>query len=257
VSIAIAGLEFSDLYNFAAKKVNDTSSTGVSRAKDAVDEANRLMSYGEDLPLMRPWWRKREDMITAVEGTQTYAFPTNQGTLESLHDVWYRTDGRREHIRIVNDLIWSEEANEDTTERGTPFICNIHQSSGTVNIRFSLTPSGSFVSQLTGTVIRLDFFIEETLTFESGDTVEPLMPDTRRYGIAWKAVEILAAGQNDFNLVAYAAGRGRRYYQLILADDILRTGKRVRNTRPTDPVGLFGRFSRRAFDYDHHSHGHR
>ena len=244
----MANRTFVNLYEFAARWAGDTTAYGTARAKEAVDESNRLLSYGKDLTF-KPWWRKREDTITPVAGTQTYAFPTAQGTLESMHQVWYRNGGQRQEIEIVDDKRWAEEADEDTTQRGTPDICNIHKSSGTDHIRFSPTPSGSFISAITGGVIRLDFFILETLNAESGDSVEPLMPDSRRYGIAWCAVAALAGAQGDADLIKYAEAKAKQYMDLIRADDILRTGSKNRTARPIAPIGLRG--SSRITDYGH------
>ena len=181
-------LQFSDLYNAATRWAGDTSTTGVARAKDAVVESNRLLSYGSQLPLLRPWWRKREDTITPAAGTQSYSLPTAQGTFESLNTVWYRSNGVRYEIPIEDDDVWQEEVNENTANTGTPSICNLHKSSGTTQLRFNPMPSSAFIDQIDGGVIRLDGFIEETLVATSGDTVEPLMPDSRRWGIIWKAV---------------------------------------------------------------------
>ena len=244
----MANRTFLNLYTMANQWAGTTDDFGVARSKQAVDEANRLLSYGKDLTF-KPWWRKREDTITPVAGTQTYAFPTAQGTLESLHQVWYRSSGQRQEIEIVDDKRWAEEANEDATQRSTPDICNIHQSAGTANIRFSPTPSASFISAIVSGVLRLDFFIEEVLNADSGDTVEPLMPDTRRYGIAWCAIAQLAGMQGDTDLVKYAEQKAKQYMDLIRADDILRTGSRNRTARPIGPMGLRG--SSRIIDYGH------
>src|SRR3990167_7601381 len=149
-------LEFDGLYNAAARWAGDTRTTGIDRAKDAVVEANRLLSYGASLPLLRPWWRLREDTLTPVAGTQTYAIPTAQGTFESLNTVWYRSNGTRYEIPIKDDEVWAEEVNEDTTNTGTPSICNLHRSSGTTQLRFTPIPSSSFIDQIDGGVIRLD-----------------------------------------------------------------------------------------------------
>lgn len=235
----MANRTYLNLFTMAAQWAGDTSDYGLARAKQAVDESNRLLSYGKDLTF-KPWWRKREDTITPVAGTQTYALPTNQGTLESLHQVWYRSSGQRQEIEIVDDKRWSEESNEDTTQRGTPDICNIHQSAGTAHLRFSPTPSQSFISAAVGGLIRLDFFIEEVLNADSADSVEPLMPDTRRYGIMWCAVAQLAGGQGDADQVKYAEQKAKQYMDLIRADDILRTGSRNRTARPIQPMGLRG-----------------
>lgn len=243
-------LTFSDLYNGVARWAGDTSSDGVSRAKDAAVEANRLLSYGAQLPLLRPWWRKREDTITPVAGTQGYSLPTAQGTFESLNEVWYRSNGRRYPITMVDDEVWQEEVNENTANTGTPDICNLHKSSGTVQLRFNPLPSSAFINQIDGSVIRLDGWIEETLSASSGDTAEPLMPDGRRWGIIWKGVEMIAALQGDAALILYAAAMGKRYYELLLADDIGRVGKQPRIIRPLEAVG-----DRRAgdvlLDYGH------
>ena len=233
----MAGLEFDDLYNAASRWAGDTSSDGVSRAKDAVAEANRLLSYGSQLPLLRPWWRKREDSVTAVSGTAAYPLPTAQGTFESLHKVWYRSNGARYEIPIVDDDVWQEEVNEDTSNLGTPDICNLHKSSGTVQLRFNPIPSSAFVSQVDGSLIRMDGWIEETLTAASGDSVEPLMPDSRRWGIIWVAVKMLAAMQGDSALALLAEANGKRYAELLLADDIGRVGDQPRIIRPIESVG--------------------
>lgn len=245
-------LQFSHLYNGAARWAGDTTTDGISRAKESVEFANRELSYGLDLPPMRPWWRKREDSFTAEASKQSYNLPTAQGTFESLHRVWYVINGVRHKIEIVDDDIWQEEVNESSTAgTGTPSICNLHRSSGTTELRFDPIPSSSFVSQIDSNTIRLDGFIEETLVSTSGDTVEPLMPDSRRPGIIWKAVEMLAARQGDNNLLLWAAATGSRYYKMILADDTYRTGDKQRVIRPTEPVGEFGGFSsrRRLDDY--------
>ena len=235
-------LTYGDLVNSAARWAQDASTTGTDRARDAVVFAIRELTYGLTLPPLRPWWRKREDTITPVAGTQTYAFPTAQGTMESLHEVWYRTNGMRQVIEIVDDRRWSEEANEDTTERGTPDICNLHQSSGTVNLRFSITPDSSFINAIAGGVIRLDFFILDSLansliTNANSDSSEPLMPDSRRPGIIWKAVELLAVRQGDATLRTWAAERGQVYYHAILADDLTRTGNAQRVMEPIEKPG--------------------
>src|SRR3990167_10182341 len=107
-------LTYGDLVNSAARWAQDASTTGTDRARDAVVFAIRELTYGTQLPPLRPWWRKREDTITPVSGTQTYAFPTAQGTFESLHQVWYRTNGHRDFIDVVDDEIWADQANEDT-----------------------------------------------------------------------------------------------------------------------------------------------
>ena len=221
----------------------------MSRAKDAVAFANRDLSYGLQLPKLRPWWRLREDTITPLVGTQTYSLPTNQGTFEDLEEVWYRTSGQRQKITLVDDEVWSEEANEDTTQQGAPDIVNLHSSSGTTQLRFSMTPSSAFINQLVGGVMRLSGYIEETLTAASGDSVEPLMPDSRRPGIIWKATEYLTAMQGDTNLVLWASVQGKRFYELILSDDILRTGRAAKIIRPLDPVGNIGQSE--AWDYGH------
>ena len=244
----MANRTLSNLYKMASQWAGSTDDFGVARAKQAVDEANRLLSYGKDLTF-KPWWRKREDTITPIAGTQTYAFPTALGTLESLFQVWYRSSGQRQEIEIVDDKRWAEEANEDTTQRGTPDICNIHQSAGTAHLRFSPTPSQSFISAIVGGLIRLDFFIEETLNADSGDSVEPLMPDSRRYGIMWCAVASLAGLQGDMDLVKYAEQKAKQYMDLIRADDILRTGSRNRTARPIAPIGLRGQ--NQVTDYGH------
>jgi len=243
-------LKFSDLYNAAARWAGDTSTDGVARSKDAVAEGNRLLSYGAQLPLLRPWWRKREDSVTAVAGTAAYALPTAQGTFESLNTVWYRSNGRRYEIPIVDDDVWQEEVNENTANTGTPDICNLHKSSGTVQLRFNPMPSSAFVNQVDGSLIRMDGWIEETLTASSGDTVEPLMPDSRRWGIIWKAVEMLGILQGDQSLVLFAAGQGKRYYELLLADDIGRVGDEPRIIRPIEAVGDM-RAGDRLLDYGH------
>ena len=235
-------LTFVNLYTSAARWANDTSTNGLNRAKDAVIFALRELEYGTDDRPLRPWWRKREDTITPVAGTQTYAFPTNQGTIESPHEVWYRLNGIRTEIPIVDDRQWSEEADEDTTVTGTPDICNIHQSSGTVNVRFSLTPSSSFISAITGGVLRLDFFILDPLTATlvtdtSLDSDAPLLPESRRPGAIWKAVEMLAALQGDRLLLEWAAAQGRKYYNMILADDLSRLGKHQRIGAPLERPG--------------------
>ena len=230
-------LAFSDLYTDAARWAQDTSTTGLARAKTAVAEANRQLSYGLMLPRLRPWWRKREDTLTPVAGTNDYSLPTAQGTFIDLHRVWYRTAGQRFDIDLVDDDEWQEQANEDTTQRGTPDIANLHASSGTTKLRFSLTPSDSFIAVLVGGVLRLDGFIEETLTVSSGDSVEPLMPNSRRMGIVWKAVELLAARQGDWKLAQWAKGEGLQYYQMILADHQLRTGDRQAPLRPVESPG--------------------
>lgn len=242
-------LDFADLYGFASKWAGDTTTYGIARAKEAVDEANRILSYGDEVPF-RPWWRKREDTITPVAETQGYVFPTNQGTFESMHSVWYRSSGQRIDIEVVEDKRWQEEVNDDTTQAGTPDICNIHKSSGSDRIRFSPTPSSSFISAIVGGVIRLDFFIAETLTFESGDTVEPLMPDSRRYGIAWMATKLLAAAQGDMDIVKVAELNAKRYMLMLRADDLYRTGTRTRRSRPMDPMGKNSRSGTR--DYGHY-----
>ena len=209
----------------------------MSRSKDACAEANRLLSYGSQLPLLRGWWRKREDSVTAVSGTAAYALPTAQGTFESLHKVWYRSNGARYEIPIKDDDVWQEEVNESTSNLGTPDICNLHKSSGTVQLRFNPIPSSAFVSQVDGSLIRMDGWIEETLTASSGDSVEPLMPDSRRWGIIYKAVEMLAGMQGDTALLLWASAQGKKYYELILSDDILRTGDAPRIIRPIEAVG--------------------
>ena len=233
----MAGLEFDDLYNAAARWAGDSSTDGVSRAKDAVAEANRLLSYGSQLPLLRGWWRKREDSVTAVSGTAAYALPTAQGTFESLHKVWYRSNGARYEIPIKDDDVWQEEVNESTSNLGTPDICNLHKSSGTVQLRFNPIPSSAFVSQVDGSLIRMDGWIEETLTAASGDSVEPLMPDSRRWGIIWKAVSMLGTLQGDTALVLMAEAQAKKYYELLASDDILRTGDAPRIIRPIEAVG--------------------
>jgi len=222
----------------------------VSRSKDACAEANRLLSYGSQLPLLRPWWRKREDSVTAVSGTAAYALPTAQGTFESLHKVWYRSNGSRYEIPIVDDDVWQEEVNEDTSNLGTPDICNLHQSSGTVQLRFNPIPSSAFVSQVDGSLIRMDGWIEETLTAASGDSVEPLMPDSRRWGIIWVAVEMLATMQGDNALVLLAKANGKKYAELILSDDIGRVGDQPRIIRPIEAVGDI-RAGDALLDYGH------
>ena len=243
------GLEFDDLYNAAARWAGDTSTTGIARAKDAVVFANRDLSYGLQLPKLRPWWRLREDTITPVAGTQTYAIPTGQGTFEDLEEIWFRTSGQRQRIVLVDEETWSEEANEDTTQQGVPAIANLHASSGTSNLRFSPTPSSAFINQLVGGVLRLSGYIEETLTAASGDSAEPLMPDSRRPGIIWKGTEYLAALQGDTTLLAWAAIQGKKFYELILSDDILRTGRAPKIIRPLDPVGNIGQGE--IWDYGH------
>lgn len=235
-------LTYSDLYNSAARWAGDVTTAGTARARDAVVFAIRELSYGLQPPPLRPWWRKREDTITPVAGTQTYAFPTAQGTMESLHHVWYRTNGMRQFIDIADDQRWADEANEDTTERGAPDICNLHQSSGTVNLRFSITPDTAFINALAGGVIRLDFFILDALagsliTDGSQDSTAPLMPDSRRPGIMWKAVEYLAARQGDTKLQGWASGMGKVYYDMILADDLTRTGTEQRTMAPIERPG--------------------
>lgn len=246
-------LTYGDLYTAAARWAGDTSTTGTARARDAVVLAIRELTYGAQLPLLRPWWRKREDTITPVAGTQSYAFPTAQGTMESLHQVWYRTNGRRHLIEIADDVRWSHEANEDTGETGTPTICNLHASSGSTRLRFSITPGSGWISSLTGGVIRLDFFILDTLadSLISGtgsDSTEPLMPDSRREGILWKAVEKLAALQGDNDLLLYAASQGKRFYELLLADDITRTGNQTQLIEPMERPGDVGSRARET-DY--------
>jgi len=243
-------LDFSALYNAAARWANDTSTTGIARAKDAVVEANRLLSYGAQLPLLQPWWRKREDSVTAVAATAAYALPTTQGTFESLHKVWYRSNGRRYEIPIEDDDVWQEEVNEDTSNLGTPDICNLHKSSGTVQLRFNPIPSSAFVSQVDGSLIRMDGWIEETLTAASGDSAEPLMPDSRRWGIIWFAIKMLGVLQGDEGLVALAEESGRPYWQLLLADDIGRVGNQPRIIRPIEAVGDV-RAGDRLVDYGH------
>lgn len=243
-------LVFSDLYNAASRWAGDTSTDGVSRAKDAVAEANRLLSYGAQLPLLRPWWRKREDTITPVAATQSYSLPTTLGTFESLNTVWYRSNGTRYEIPIVNDEVWQEEVNEDTSNTGTPDICNLHKSAGTAALRFNPLPSSAFINQIDGGVLRLDGWIEETLTAASGDSIEPLMPDGRRWGIIWKAVEMLGIMQGDQPLVLFAAAQGKRYYELLLSDDIGRTGNQPRIIRPIEAVGD-ARSGDRLIDYNH------
>lgn len=230
-------LAFSDLYTAAARWAQDTSTTGLARAKDAVVEANKQLSYGLRMPPLRPWWRKREDTITPVAGTQTYALPSTNGTFESLHQVWYRSGGLRIEIPLVEDTLWTEQANENTAQTGTPSICNHYSNNGTDSLRFSPTPSSGFISSITGSLIRLDGFIYETLVATSGDTVQPLMPDSRRWGIVWKAVEYLGALQGDKYLVEYGAAQGKLYYDQILADDLTRSGTATRHSRPTDPIG--------------------
>ena len=83
----------------------------------------------------------------------------------------------------------------------------------------------------------MDGWIEETLTAASGDSVEPLMPDSRRWGIIYKAVEMLAGMQGDTALLLWASAQGKKYYELILSDDILRTGDAPRIIRPIEAVG--------------------
>ena len=175
--------------------------------------------------------------MTAVAGTAAYALPTAQGTFESLHKVWYRSNGARYEIPIVDDDVWQEEVNENTANTGTPDICNLHKSSGTVQLRFNPMPSSAFVSQVDGSLIRMDGWIEETLSASSGDTVEPLMPDSRRWGIIWKAVEMLATMQGDNALVLLAKANGKQYAELLLADDIGRVGDQPRIIRPIEAVG--------------------
>lgn len=235
-------LTYGNLYTAAARWAGDTSTTGTARARDAVVFAIRELSYGLQLPPLRPWWRKREDTITPASGTQSYAFPTAQGTMESLHQVWGRTNGRRLEIELVDDKRWAEEANEDTTETGTPDICNLHASSGATRLRFSITPGSAWITQLTGGVVHLDFFILDTLanaliTGTGSDASEPLMPDSRRPGILWKAVELLAARQGDNDLRLWAAVQGKRSYEMILADDLYRTGTTQRVIPPIERPG--------------------
>jgi hypothetical protein len=228
---------FEDLYAAAARWANDTSSSGIARAKDAVVEANKQLSYGLQLPLLRPWWRKREDTLTPVAGTNDYTLPTNQGTFESINTVWYLTTGQRMGIALVDDATWDAEADEDTTHQGNPDICNLHASSGTTKLRFSLTPSSAFIGTLVGGVIRLDGWIQETLSVTSSDASQPLMPESRRFGIVWKAVEFLGALQGDTQLIAWAASRGKQYYELLLADDIGRTGNAPKILTPIETMG--------------------
>ena len=232
-------LNFGNLVTLSARWSRKTIDDAV---RDAVVMAIRELSYGLTLPPLRPWWRKREDTITPVAGTQTYAFPTAQGTFESMHQVWFRTNGYRRFIEVVDDKTWADEADEDTTVRGDPNIANIHQSSGTANIRFSLTPSSSFISSLTGGVIRMDFFIRDALadsliTDTSQNSTEPLMPEARRMGIVWKAVEFLAIRQDDTKLAAFAQERGQAFLNAILADDIYRTGTQTRVIEPLERPG--------------------
>lgn len=188
--------------------------------------------------------------MTAVASTAAYALPTAQGTFESLHKVWYRSNGARYEIPIVDDDVWQADVNESTANTGTPDICNLHKSSNTVQLRFNPIPSSAFVNQVDGGLLRMDGWIEETLTAASVDTIEPLMPDSRRWGVIWKSVEMLGMMQGDTQLVLFAAAQGKRYYELLLADDIGRVGDQPRIIRPIEAVGDT-RAGDQLLDYGH------
>ena len=238
-------MTFTELFSAAAEWAGASNET--ARAKDAVVAAVQTLSYGDGQPPMRPWWRKREDTITPVAGTQAYDLPTAQGTFESLHKVWYRTNGTRFEIDLVDDIVWHRETNEETTNRGTPRICQLHNSSGTIQLRFSPIPHGSFITTIDDGLIRMDGFILDPLTTASADGATVLMPESRHWGIVWKAVELLAARQGDTALIVWAAAQGAKYYQMILADDIYRTGNKQRRLRPMETMQTGSR--RRPIDY--------
>lgn len=242
-------IDFQQLYTDIGTWTQQPSAT--TQNKSAAVYANYDLSYGLQLPVLRPWWRKREDVITPVAGTQSYALPTASGTVDSLHKVWYRTSGERQPIEVVDDDVWHQEADEDTSQTGTPEICNLFNDGGTVKLRFSPTPSGSWISSLTSTEIHLDSFIRETMDTSSGDAVEPLMPESRRPGIVWRGVELIAAYQGDTNLLQWAFAQGKRYYELIIGDDVGRVGDKQRIIRPVQTLQGVNNLT----DYGHRRYG--
>lgn len=228
-----------------------------ARNKDAAVAALYELSYGLQMPLLKPYWRKREDTITPVDGTQKYIFPTTNGSFESFHQFWYTTTGssRRSSIEIVDDVQWARFSNENTANTGFPNIVNQFSDAGTLKLRFSPTPSGSFITQ--ATLIRLDGFIIDPITAASGDTAEPLMPDSRRQGIVWRGVELMAARQGDRQLIEWARSEGKRYYELIYADDVTRTGNRTRVIKPIERQNLsHGHHGQHGHDYGFRHHAH-
>lgn len=160
-------MQFSTLYNNVAHRAFDTSTSGITRAKEAVNDA-----YQYILTRKHKWsWatdRVTPEEITLVSGDRDYAF-TDVGRILR---VWVEDNGREYNIKIYDNVKdFNRISINDTTYATYLSACYIDYFNS--QIIFDVFPSSSFISTYT----TVYYIGKDNVTELSNDTDVPILPD--------------------------------------------------------------------------------
>lgn len=222
------GLQFSDIYGFIQDYANINNITSsATKAKKAANNGLRFICS------LRNWEAlKRESTITPVSGTQSYNILSGTPDFDHIISVWYFLAGERLPIDIVDDDKWSDNMNNTLT--GTPQICRVTKTSGTLQIQFSLIPDSSFITQAGG-VINFDY-IKKPVEM-SADTDIPEIPDTdEQMAIVYAGISDLLGKQGDLDGMNGWEAKAKRLIEQANKIDDKKQGRYPRLGKPMIPI---------------------
>jgi len=221
-------MEFSGIYGRIKDYANISNVTNAdTKAKQAANDALRLIS------VMRYWEQlRREATINALVASQVaYTISTFAASFDRIISCWYKSNGVRYEIVIVDDGMWNVES--DSESDGTPEICRVTKADGTLKIEFSPTPDASFISNYTN--IYFDYVKKPAEL--SGDTDVPEIPDTsQQMAIVYLGVSDLLGKQGDLSGLTAWEAKAIRLLNTAHKIDDRKTGRTPRFGKPLMPI---------------------
>lgn len=233
------GLQFSDIYARVQDYANISNVVNSSlKAKKACNDALRLIAS------MRNWEAlKRESTITPIASTDSYPILTGTANFDHIISCWYIFSGKQIPIDVIDDEKWSEDSSNLID--GTPTVCRVTKTNGTLSLQFSPRPSASFISQATN--IKFDY-VKKPIEL-SADADIPDIPDTsQQMAIVYFAVADLVAKQGDLRGMAVWELKANRLLSQAHKIDDKKEGRNPRLGRPM--IAINASRGARSADYN-------